>query len=91
MEINVHAGGSIIPIILPLKKCTSTSWGELCQDVVNNYLTAADPKVILQILTKISPTERLTHYLIRYGDGGSSIIRVDWSSTDIPGFIRLPL
>mmetsp|Transcript_25089 Transcript_25089/g.50176 ORF Transcript_25089/g.50176 Transcript_25089/m.50176 type:complete len:740 (-) Transcript_25089:732-2951(-) len=91
MEINVHAGGTIIPIILPLKKCTSTSWGELCQDVVNNYLTAADPKLILQILTKISPTERLTHYLIRYGDGGSSIIRVDWSSTDIPGFIRLPL
>eukprot|EP00984_Skeletonema_dohrnii_P038734 scaffold42313_cov111-Skeletonema_dohrnii-CCMP3373.AAC.1 len=91
MEINVHAGGTIIPIILPLKKCTSTSWGALCQDVVNNYLTTADPKLILQILTNISPTERLTHYLIRYGDGSSSIIRVDWSSTDIPGFVRLPL
>jgi len=91
MEINVHAGGTIIPIILTHEKCTSTSWGVLCQDVVNNYLTAADPRLILQILTKISTTERLTHYLIRYGDGSSSIIRVDWSSTDIPGFVRLPL
>ena len=90
MEINLHAAGTTLPIILTPEKCTLT-WGELCQDVVHNFLTVADPRAIFKILTEICPTERLTHYQIRYGDGNSSIIRVDWSSTDITGFVPLPL
>ena len=91
MEINLHAAGTTIPIILTPEKCISTTWGELCQDVVQNFLTAADSKLMLKILTEIYPTERLTHYHIRYGDGNSSIIRVDWSSSSVPGFDPLPL
>eukprot|EP00984_Skeletonema_dohrnii_P023452 scaffold12543_cov68-Skeletonema_dohrnii-CCMP3373.AAC.3 len=91
MEINVHVDGLTIPITLTHEKCTSTSSGELCKDFVENSLTNVDPKLILQILTKISPAERLTHYVMRYGDGYSSIIHVEWSSADIPGFVRLPL
>ncbi len=92
MEISLHAAGTTIPIILPHEKCTTTTWGELCQDVVHNFLTAADSKLMLKIFTEIYPTERLTHYHIHYGDGNSSIIRVDWSSsTNAPGSISLPL
>eukprot|EP00984_Skeletonema_dohrnii_P026307 scaffold15644_cov95-Skeletonema_dohrnii-CCMP3373.AAC.1 len=91
MEINVHVDGLTIPITLTHEKCTSTSSGELCKDFVENSLTKVDPRLILQILTKLSPAERLTHYVMRYGDGYSSIIHVEWSSADIPGFIRLPL
>ena len=91
MEINVHVEGTIIPITLTHEKYTSTSSGELCKDFVENSLTNVDPRLILQILTKISPAERLTHYVMRYGDGYSSIIHVEWSSADIPGFVRLPL
>eukprot|EP00984_Skeletonema_dohrnii_P024781 scaffold13913_cov84-Skeletonema_dohrnii-CCMP3373.AAC.6 len=91
MEINVHVEGLTIPITLTHEKCTSTSSGELCKDFVENSLTNVDPKLILQILTKISPAERLTHYVMRYGDGYSSIIHVEWSSAGIPGFVRLPL
>eukprot|EP00986_Skeletonema_menzelii_P000777 scaffold222_cov90-Skeletonema_menzelii.AAC.1 len=81
--INVHIGGATIPIIHPPEMRTQT-WGELCKDVVQNSLMAADPKLILKILSKICPKERLTHYVMRYGGGHSSIIRVDWSSfTDI--------
>ena len=91
MEINVHVDGLTIPITLTHEKCTSTSSGELCKDFVENSLTNVNPRLILQILTKISPAERLTHYVMRYGDGYSSIIHVEWSSADIPGFVRLPL
>lgn len=88
MEIYVHAGGKILPMILPLEKYTSTSWAVLCQDVMQNLLMATDSRLILQILAEISPNERLTHYLMRYGDGNASIIHVDWSSTDfIPPLI----
>lgn len=77
MMINVHTGGATIPIILPPEKSTQT-WAALCQDVVQNSIMEADPKAIFKILTKISPRERLTHYVLRYGGGHSSIIRVDW-------------
>ena len=92
MKINIHAeGGTTIPIILSLEKCTSTTWGALCQEFVNNSLLAVDPTILLRILFKISPKERLTHYLIRFGDGYASIICPGWSSANIPGFVRLPL
>eukprot|EP00984_Skeletonema_dohrnii_P013646 scaffold5664_cov94-Skeletonema_dohrnii-CCMP3373.AAC.2 len=91
MEINVHVDGLTIPITLTHEKCTSTSSGELCKDFVENSLTNVDPRLILQILTKLSPAERSTHYVIRYGDGYSSIVHVEWSSADIAGFVRLPL
>ena len=83
MEIYVHVRGTILPMILSQEKCASTSWGDLCQNVVQNLLMATDSRLILKILTEICPKERLTHYLMRYGDGNASIIRVDWSSTDI--------
>ena len=70
-------------MILSQEKCASTSWGDLCQNVVQNHLMATDSRLILKILTEICPKERLTHYLIRYGGGNASIIHVDWSSTDI--------
>eukprot|EP00985_Skeletonema_marinoi_P010873 scaffold5104_cov77-Skeletonema_marinoi.AAC.3 len=57
MEINVHVDGLTIPITLTHEKCTSTSSGELCKDFVENSLTNVDPRLILQILTKISPAE----------------------------------
>ncbi|KAK1743086.1 SET domain-containing protein [Skeletonema marinoi] len=91
MEINVHVDGTIIPITLTHEKCTSTSSGELCKDFVENSLTNVDPRLILQILTKISPAERLTHYVMRYGDGYSSIIRIIWSAKEtihlVPAYI----
>eukprot|EP00985_Skeletonema_marinoi_P010661 scaffold4995_cov80-Skeletonema_marinoi.AAC.1 len=91
MEINVHVEGTIIPITLTHEKCTSTSSGELCKDFIQNHLTKVDPRLILQILTKISPAERLTHYVMRYGDGYSSIIRIIWSAKEtihlVPAYI----
>lgn len=84
MEIYVHAGGKIVPIILSPAKCASTTWADLCQDVMQNFVMATDSRLILQILAEIiSPNERLTHYLMRYGGGNASIIHVDWSSADI--------
>ena len=45
------------------------------------------------MLTNLSPRERFTHYLIRYGDGdeNATIFCVEWSSTDISGYARVPL
>ena len=89
--INLHAGGAIIPIILPPEKCTTTTWGELCKEFMENYLPKANPNAIFQILLEISPTKRLSQYFVRYGDGNSSIVRVDWSSSSVPGLDPLPL
>ena len=91
MKINVHAEEEIISLFLSPHKCASTSWGNLCQHVVEKSLTTVYPQLILQILTKLSPKERFLDYLIRYGDGNATIIRVEWSSVDIPGFDRVPL
>lgn len=86
VEIIVHINETALPIILAPEMCTSsTTWGELCKLVVEKYLTTADPSLILDMLVNISPTERLTHYLLRYGDGYSSIIRVIWSSSTESG------
>jgi hypothetical protein len=91
MNITVHADGTAITIKLTYEQCTSTTWGAFCQDVVNNYLMADNARLMLQILTNISPNERLPHYVFRFGDGYSSIIRVNWSSAGVPGFKRVPL
>jgi hypothetical protein len=88
---NIHAEGTVIPIALSYEKCISTTWGVLCQDVVHHYLTTVNPTLILQILTKMSPkNERVTHYVLRYGDGNASLIRVIWSSAEevMPAYIE---
>jgi hypothetical protein len=88
MEITVHAEGKIIPISLTTDKCTSTSWGTLCKEVVQKSLLVQESDLMLQILTKLSPNNELfSHYLIRYGDGHASVFRVAWS-TQLSGSIR---
>jgi len=59
--------------------------------LVHHYLTTVNPTLILQILTKMSPkNERVTHYVLRYGDGNASLIRVIWSSAEevMPAYIE---
>jgi len=80
MEITIHAEGKIIPITLTNDKCTSTSWGTLCKEVVQRSLMVQESDLMLKILTKLSPNNELhSHYLLRYGDGHATIFRVAWS------------
>ncbi|KAL7429333.1 hypothetical protein ACHAXM_001653 [Skeletonema potamos] len=91
MNFNLHVEGTSIPIILTYEQCTSTTWGALCQDVVNKYLTSVNARLVFQALTKISPKKRFTHYLIRFGDGLATIFHINWSSTNIPSYERVPV
>ena len=90
MKINVQAEGKILSIILASDD-TSTTWGGVCKDAVEKYLTKIYPDLLLQRLLQLSPTERLSHYLFRYGDGCATIFRVMWSTASVPGCTRLPL
>lgn len=84
MKVIIHTGAkTIIPIILSPDKCASTSWGDLCKDIVENILTAVDPKLMLHILTEVNPEVRPTHYLMRFGGGKALLGHVIWASADI--------
>jgi len=91
MQINAHVKDKIIPIIVSSdNNFMSTSWGTICQKLVENSFTV-DSKLVLQMMIELSPKERFTHYLIRYGDDNATIFCADWSSADISGYARVPL
>ena len=89
MKINVQAEGKIFSITLTSDD--TTTWGGVCKKAVEEHLTKIYPDLLLQRLLQLSPTERLSHYLFRYGDGCATIFCVEWSSASVPGCIRLPL
>ena len=90
MNVNIHVAEEIFPISLDK---LSTTWGGVCKYIIEQRLTTTDhhSQLLFQMLTDLSPNERFTNYRINYGDGNSTIVNVEWSSTDVPGCTRLPL
>ena len=90
MNVNIHVAEEIFPISLDK---LSTTWGGVCKYIIEQCLTTTDHHIqlLFQILTSLTPKERFANYRINYGDGNSTIVNVEWSSTDVPGCTRLPL
>src|SRR6056300_1910098 len=90
MNVNIHVDTEIFPISLDK---LSTTWGGVCKYIIEKYLTttAHHSQLLFQMLTDLTPNERFTNYRINYGDGNSTIVNVEWSSTDVPGCTHLPL
>ena len=90
MNVNIHVDSAIFSISLDT---LPTTWGGVCKYIIEKHLTTTDhhSQLLFQMLTSLTPNERFTKYRINYGDGNSTIVNVEWSSTDVPGCIRLPL